>query len=171
MSRPPDTMPADSSSLASGLQPSRALGDMAPPRKSITPATTYHSAGYYKSYFEDPVGLDVNSVRNGTDWYWNYICVSNPYGSYAYGWYSPSGWRLRDNNWSNTYNCDRTHVTSYVHYSNGVFCATIDTHTYYNRNHVYGWYDGWLLGAVTWQKSGGCTYLLSFHAFLRRTLN
>jgi hypothetical protein len=30
-----------------------------------------HSAGYYKGWFEDPVGLDLNRVTDTVDWYWN----------------------------------------------------------------------------------------------------
>ena len=61
--------------------------------------------------------------------------------------------------------------SSYAHFRNGIFCLTIDTHTYYDRNNAYGKYNGYLVGQVTWRKSGGCTGLLSFHSRLVRTLN
>jgi len=65
--------------------------------RTLARATATHSAGYYKSYFEDPVGIDVNSVRNNVDWYWNGSYVYNGYCSYSYGWFSASGWSLREN--------------------------------------------------------------------------
>jgi hypothetical protein len=136
-------------------------------------ASAVHSAGYYKSYYEDPVGIDVNSVRNNVDWYWNGSYVYNGYCSYHYGWYSTSGWGLKDNNFFCRYENYQTQVrsSSYVHFKNGIFCAFIDTHTYYDRNNAYGKYNGYLVGTVNAYKQGGCTSLLSFHTLLRRTLN
>jgi hypothetical protein len=132
-----------------------------------------HSAGYYKSRFEDPVGIDVNSVRNNVNWYWNGSTVFNAFCAYSYGWYSPSGWQLKENNFFCRYENSQTQVrsSSYAHFRNGVFCLTIDTHTYYDRNNAYGRYNGYLVGQVNWRKSGGCTGLLSFHTQLVRTLN
>ncbi|MBP2324108.1 hypothetical protein JOF56_004493 [Kibdelosporangium banguiense] len=132
------------------------------------------SRGYYKSYYEDPVQLDVNSVSNWTEWSWNGSSVLSspgPTGGYNYGWYSPSGWSKKENNWTNTYTSAQTSVSSYVHYRNGSFCATIDTHTYYNRNNVHGRKNGVLAGNVSAEKSGGCTRLLSFHTKIKRTKN
>ena len=132
------------------------------------------SAGYYKSYYEDPVQLDVNSVTNSTTWSWNGSSVLSspgPVGGYHYGWFKGSGWSLKENNWQNTYTSNQTTSSSYVHYRNGTFCATIDTHTYYDRNNVHGRKDGWLLGNVNARKKGGCTSLLSFHTKLKRTKN
>ncbi|GAB3898007.1 hypothetical protein GCM10029964_081790 [Kibdelosporangium lantanae] len=135
---------------------------------------TTRSAGYYKSYYEDPVQLDVNSVTNSTTWSWNGSSVLSspgPVGGYHYGWFKGSGWSLKENNWQNTYTSYQTTSSSYVHYRNGTFCATIDTHTYYDRNNVHGRKDGWLLGNVNARKKGGCTSLLSFHTKLKRTKN
>jgi hypothetical protein len=136
-------------------------------------ASAVHSAGYYKSYYEDPVGIDVNSVRNNVDWYWNGSYVYNGYCSYNYGWYSPSGWGLKENDFFCRYENSQNQVrsSSHVHFKNGIFCAFIDTHTYYDRNNAYGKYNGYLTGTVNAYKQGGCTGLLSFHTLLRRTLN
>jgi hypothetical protein len=136
-------------------------------------AAAVHSAGYYKSYYEDPVGIDVNSVRNNVDWYWNGSYVYNGYCSYHYGWYSTSGWGLKENNFFCRYEDSQARVrsSSYAHFKNGIFCAFIDTHTYYDRNNAIGRRDGYLIGRVNAYKSGGCTGLLSFHTQLRRTLN
>jgi hypothetical protein len=138
-----------------------------------TRALATHSHGYHKSYYEDPVQLDVNSVRNDVDWYWNGSWVSSASCSYHYGWLSGSGWGLKENNFFCRYENSQTQVrsSSYAHFKNGIFCAFIDTHTYYDRNNAYGKYNGYLVGTVSASKSGGCTALLSFHHLLRRTLN
>jgi hypothetical protein len=140
---------------------------------ATTALAAVHSAGYHKSYYEDPVGIDVNSVRNNVNWYWNGSYVYNGYCSYHYGWYSTSGWGLKENNFFCRYENSQTQVrsSSYVHFKNGIFCAFIDTHTYYDRNNAYGKYNGYLVGTVSAYKQGGCTGLLSFHHFLKRTLN
>jgi hypothetical protein len=132
-----------------------------------------HSHGYHKSYYEDPVQLDVNSVRNDVDWTWNGSSVSGGSCSYHYGWLSGSGWGLKENNFFCRYENSQTQVrsSSYAHFKNGIFCAFIDTHTYYDRNNAYGKSNGNLVGTISASKSGGCTGLLSFHHLLRRTLN
>jgi hypothetical protein len=164
---------SDASSTGSGLVASPLAGSRVAPRTRPAAALlTRHSAGFMKSWFQDPIGLTVNSVQNSTDWNWNGGCVTAPvFGSYNYYWFSPSGWVLRENNWNNSYNCSLSTSSSYVHYHNGIFCAFISTESYYNRNTVNGRFDGWLLGSFSWTLSGGCIGLLSFHDSLRRTLN
>jgi hypothetical protein len=132
-----------------------------------------HSKGYHKSYYEDPVGIDVNSVRNNVDWVWNGSRVSNGLCEAHYGWFAGSGWGLHENNFFCRYESSQTQLrsSSFAHFKNGIFCAFIDTHTYYERNNAYGRANGDLVGTVNARKSGGCTGLLSFHHFLRRTLN
>lgn len=130
------------------------------------------SAGYMKSWYQDPIALVVNSVQNATDWHWDGTCVVAPvFGSYRYTWFSTSGWVLQQNNWQNTFNCTQSTSSSYVHFHNGIFCAFIATDTYYNRNTVHGKFNGTLTGNVSATKAGGCIRLLSFHWSLRRTLN
>ena len=138
----------------------------------VVPLAYVESRGHLRTYWEDPVGLDVNGVKNTVDWKWNGVnCLSPGWGSYAYDWYSPSGWALKDNNWQNVYDCSRQTSSSYVHYRNGLFCLTIDTHTYYDRNTIRGRWDGYLLAEWNTWNSGGCTGLLSFHYNFRRDLN
>ena len=164
---------SDGDSTSSGPVPSPAetattLGS----RASAAAAAATHSAGYMKSWYQDPVTLVVNSVQNATDWNWDGTCVVAPVsGSYSYYWFGPSGWVLQANNWQNVYNCTQSTSSSYVHYHNGVFCALIATDTYYNRNTVNGKFNGTLAGSVSALKAGGCIRLLSFHWSLRRTLN
>jgi hypothetical protein len=134
-------------------------------------AAAVHSIGYHKSYFEDPPGIDVNSVRNTVDWRWNGTTVSNGLCSANYGWFT--GWSRVAHNFFCRYEDSQRKLrsSSFAHYRNGIFCLTIDAHTYYERNNAYGRRDGYLIGTVNWRKEGGCVGLLSFHHFLRRTLN
>lgn len=131
-----------------------------------------HSAGYLKSYWEDPVKRDVNSVEDSTDWYWTGSAVVSPvYGGYQYGWFALSGWSLQEANWRNVYNNYESTSSSYAHFFNSVFCAFVDTHAYYNRNTVNGRSNGDLVGTWHSEVQGGCTSLLSFGRVLQRTLN
>ena len=161
-------VPADPSEVAdSGGLVTSALSGTAPPSAALT---TRHSAGYMKSWFQDPVHITVNSVQNGTDWHWNGSCTVPPVsGSYHYTWFA--GWVKKDNNWQNTYSCTQSTSSSYVHFHDGAFCAFTDTEVYYNRNTVHGKYNGYLTGTVHWSKTGHCAGLLSFHYSLKRTLN
>jgi len=176
---PADAIQSDSAEPRSSRKEGGAAATAGPSGRSPdsaadqTAAAAVRSAGYYKSYFEDPVGIDVNSVRNSVDWYWNGSYVYNGYCRYNYGWYSPSGWGLKENNFFCRYENSQTQVrsSSYVHFKNGVFCFPLDTHTYYERNNAYGKYNGYLVGQVNWRKTGGCTGLLRFRTELRRTLN
>ena len=161
------TMPADPTEVSDSGVVASTLSGTAP---ATTALTTRHSAGYMKSWFQDPVHITVNSVQNSTDWRWNGSCVVAPvYGSYHYTWFA--GWVKKDNNWQNYYTCTQSTSSSYVHFHDGAFCAFTDTEVYYNRNTVHGKYNGYLTGNVHWSKTGHCSGLLSFHYSLKRTLN
>lgn len=145
---------------------------------SRTLASTTRSRGFYKTWWEDPVNLDVNSVQNSTDWRWNGTRVSGPvYGGYDQYWLGASGWRRLSNDWNNYYTSYQTTSSSKVHFRNGIFCEVITgtfgspTHAYYDRNKVRGRYNGDLVGDPGTWVTGGCTGLLSFNQQLRRTLN
>src|SRR5262249_32755328 len=82
---PSNTDASASGSVASPLDPGAPV-----PAGAIVSTLNVHSAGYMKSWYQDPVGLVVNSVQNGTDWHWTGGCVVAPVsGSYRYTWFSP----------------------------------------------------------------------------------
>jgi hypothetical protein len=122
-----------------------------------------YQSGWSRTWYEDPVSLTVNAVKNWTGWNYNGSCVTSASGSWEHNWYSPSGWSRISHNFNNVYSCYQSESSSYVHYRNGTFCASVDTHTYYDRNWVYGRYNGTLAWQWNVTKSGGCTNLLSFH--------
>ena len=125
-------------------------------------ATTQHSQAAFKSYWEDPIWIDVNSVSDATDWYWNGSCVTSSYGAWEYGWYTPTGWWKVSSNQQNTYNCTETTVSSYAHYANDKFCPGDNnrTHAYYDRNTVHGRYNGSATRSIYTYVSGGCSGFL-----------
>jgi hypothetical protein len=147
-----------------------------------TAASTTHSAGYSRTWLEDPCPapcLVVTVVQNAIDWYWD-----DPYitpGSEVicppeYDWAWQTGWGLHENNAQCNLNQPEypttwADSTSYVHFKNGIFCGFTDTHVYYNRNHAYGYGDGRLVGRWQVTKSGTCSGLLSVHNRTARTRN
>jgi hypothetical protein len=141
--------------------------------RSLSSIAATNSAGYSKTRFEDPVGIDVNSVRNNVSWTWNGSSVSNGSCSANYGWLSGDGWGLHENNFYCRYDGSPTQVdsSSYAHFKNGIFCVGFDTDVYYNRNHAYGRRNGDLVGAWNTSKSGPCSGLLSVHNQTVRTQN
>ena len=50
------------------------------------------SSGYFRTWMEDPVGLDLNSVTNYLTWSWDGFVVYNPWGGYQLWWLSGDGW-------------------------------------------------------------------------------
>ena len=138
------------------------------------PLTTTESAGYLKTWWVDPLGLVVNSVKDSTTWKWKSMghCVTGILGGYNLTWLSGSGWGLLSNSWNNSYNCTQTTSASTVLFDNPVFCFGITTYAYYNPNKVNGRQNGDLVG--TWNDSvygSACVYLLSFRMQLQRTMN
>ena len=137
------------------------------------------SAGYFKSYLEDPAQIDVNSVRNDVAWYWNgSTLVSWLSCSYAYEWFWQSGWGLHEN----TFGCNLLdwngsgfrlgESRSDVHFKNGVFCFPFpDTHVYYQPSWARGRYDGTLLGYYNMSWTGDCFGGLHAGYVIQRTMN
>lgn len=144
-----------------------------------TDAVTTHSAGYSRTYTEDPAQIDVTSVRNDIDWYWDgtYLTPSaTETCSAQFGFFAASGWGLHENDLqcnfdSPSYPQRWIDSTSYAHFKNGVFCFFTDTNVYYDRNHAVGYGDGSLVGRWNVTKSGTCSGLLTVHNTTARTLN
>lgn len=151
----------------------------APPGTSVTQTETdvntaayINSQGHLRTLWEDPVDLTVAEVTNTVNWWWNnYNCLEPGWGSYRYYWYSPSGWELLNNNWRNYYWCDRQESSSFARFRNGAFCFGIDTYADWDRNWIWGYWDGWLRARWSTWVSGGCTDLLSFEYHFVRDKN
>lgn len=131
-----------------------------------------NSQGYFKSWYEDPIGIDVTSVLNRVNWNWDGVCTRGRANhSTSWGWFEASGWRLDARDFDMHHTCARAWNDTFANYFNGAFCINFDTRTIYDRNLVQGQWNGWLKGQVRAFKRGGCTDLLSFHFMLRREKN
>lgn len=133
-------------------------------------AATRTSAGYLRSWLEDPIAIEVNAVTNSVTWGWSGLgCVTPGTGGKKYEWLTASGWDRLENEWQNTFTCAEQISSSYVHFRNDIFCASMDTDAYYNRNTVRGLSNGELKGEYFIQRIGFCKEMLSAHFRLKRT--
>lgn len=137
-----------------------------------TTAIVGHSAGYFKSFTEDPVFIDVNAVRNDVNWFWDGSRVAQMTCDKSFGLFAPTGWVLVASNTFCRYENNQTqsHSSSFAQFRNVPFCWPNTTETVYDRNNVYGMANGWLRGDSSVVNRGGCTNLLSTYSELRRTL-
>jgi hypothetical protein len=123
---------------------------------------TRRREAWHRTWWRDPPGIVVNSVKTNVRWTYDWSCTSN--GNYwtDYTWFSGSGWSKQASNTQIFNGCIAQTTSSYAHFRNGIFCFTIDTHAYYDRTVISGRIDGsYLMSWNTW-VSGGCTSLLSF---------
>jgi hypothetical protein len=164
----PSVPPAESSvSMNRGERPRGTGGELG------NNATAFiQSRGYLRTFWEDPIFIDLNGVKNEVDWFWNNTgCLVPNLGGRTYDWFTPSGWNLLAENWQNVFNCSLQSSSSFAHFRNGIFCLGADSDTVYDRNTVRGSWDGFLYGESFTVFSGPCTVLASFHYDFQRTLN
>lgn len=129
----------------------------------LSALATYSEGAYSRTWYEDPPGLDVTSVRNSTNWSYNGNCVLSNTARANYSWLSGSGWSKLSDDLNGGYTCAHSISTSYAKFKNGIFCLTIDTYNTYDRNRIYGQENGGYTWSYDVTKSGGCTGLLSVH--------
>lgn len=149
----PDTTDSARKTDSAALPPSDSNGDRA---RVMNPWS-----GSLKVNVEDPPQIDVTTTKS-------YLTWSND-GTYLHsnheaewGWFTASGWNRESYNWSYDNNGLYAYTDTTAHYRNGIFCLTIDTHTYHNQTYFEGWYDGYWYWSYSVDKSGGCTALLHY---------
>jgi hypothetical protein len=129
-----------------------------------TYAPVYEKAAVYRTWYEDPAGLDVNKVSNNIQWKYNGNCVVHKaYAVPGLNWLWESGWNLADWDGNFDVNCNHARQAIYAHFNNYAFCQSW-TDVYYDRNHFAGKPDGTWTGGTSYSKSGLCAGALSFHA-------
>jgi hypothetical protein len=128
-------------------------------------------AFYMKTFYEDPVGIDVTSLRNDVEWTYSGGCNTSYKTKRNATWFTPSGWYLRYVNDNNSFGCSNAIGNSDALMENDVFCPTFNdpesVYTHYNYNHevdgkpngtaVYSWND------YVDSTLGICYRLLSHH--------
>lgn len=129
-------------------------------------------AFFMKTFYEDPVGIDVTSLREDLEWTYSGGCNTSDKWKRNATWYTPSGWYLRYVNDSPSFGCNNAVINSDALMENDLFCPVAlndpeSVYTHYNYNHevigkpngtaVYAWND------YVDSTLGLCYRLLSHH--------
>ena len=144
-----------------------------------TRVLTRHTAGTYRSWYEDPApfNIDVAGIKDAVDFRYGGGCAG--WGTFYWGWwadwYSTTGWQFDDFNHHFGRVCGYVYHSSYAHFRNPVFCRVLagplfgkTTKIKFDRNTIRGLGNGGLKGIVNARRSGGCFRLLSLNDRLRR---
>jgi hypothetical protein len=118
-------------------------------------------SGSLKVNVEDPPQIDVTTTKSYLTWSTDDVYLYSDHKA-EWGWFTGSGWGRESYNWTHDNNGWYAYTDTTAHYRNGVFCLTIDTHTYHNQTYFEGWYDGYWYWSYQVDKSGGCTDLLHY---------
>lgn len=142
----------------------RSAADEAPlPVAPTAPKAALAAAwsGSLKVNVEDPPQIDVTTTHSFLDWSTDGVYLYSDHRA-EWGWFTGSGWGRESGRFSYDNNGSWAYTDVAGHFRNGVFCLTIDTHTYHNKTYFEGWYDGYWYWEYEVDKSGGCTDLLHY---------
>jgi hypothetical protein len=123
------------------------------------------AAAYVKTFYEDPVGIDVTSLRNDVEWGYNGSEDTFYKWKRLATWYEPSGWGL--NGVGDSPYLERYAAVSDSHadMENNIFCAGFHVWThYYYKHEVWGGIHG--VAHYEWNDEDAgalCVELLSHH--------
>jgi hypothetical protein len=140
-------------------QPRRAEGSVAE-----AAATTHRNKAFYKNMQEDPVQIDVNSVKDVVDWRWNRSCTRAMKMYDKTDAYGPTGWKLVERHPLKSRRCAESTMQTYAKFKGGQFfpaCTGFKVTTIYANNIVQGFPDG-KGGYHVYRVTGGppCYHLL-----------
>ena len=163
LASPSPTEPSGLASASEAAAPGESAAASGSP--DFSAAAVYSSKAYLKTYYEDPAQLDVDTVRPDVAWLWDGVCtVDTSYHTTLWHWLNDTGWRLRAYDMGTYADCGVRTTGSYGHFSNSIFCLTVDTETFHDRSLVQGRADGSAFFSWNSYKRGGCNNLLSFHS-------
>lgn len=154
-------VPAGSLAAADGRQDSRE----AFPAGEAGVSTRASTGAYHRTYYEDPVTIDVTGARAELRWSYNWSCVTNSWDHVGrWDWFTPSGW-VREAHSVNAYrDCNGATTIVYGRFRNTPFCWPLPpTYNEYDVTVVKGQRDGSYWMQWNAYKWGGCNELLSFH--------
>ena len=124
-------------------------------------------AFYMKTFYEDPVGIDVTSLREDLEWSYSGGCNTSDKWKRNAHWFTVSGWYLRYVNDKPSFGCSNAIINSDALMENDAFCSPESVYTHYNYNHEV---DGKPNGSVVYSWNdyvdstfGVCYRLLSHH--------
>lgn len=105
----------------------------------------HRNKAWYKNMQEDPVQIDVNSVKDVVDFRWNRRCV-RPLRMYdATDAYGPTGWSLVKRQPLRSRRCKETTMQTYAKFTGGQYfppCTFFKVTTIYANNIVQGFPSG-----------------------------
>ncbi len=153
----------------------------APAGDGTLPASVRRWSAYIHSWWEDPPQKDVSKVENTITWAPDGSCAapsgSNPTWSVRRYWLSDTGWSFVGDDWTYGATCERVISGSDARFRNDDFCDILsgpfidpeDTRTRHIQN-IRGDANGIAHYGINSEKSGGCSFLLSFDWESRRTI-
>lgn len=145
-----------------------------PTMGSAGPAPGYRYGGYVKAFWEDPAGINVNTVWDGADWNVsprNRRCIGRNHTWQRYQWYRRSWWRrpVNRSSWTNSI-CRYVMSGSYARFFNDGFCAGADTFATYDPVRFYGFPNGHETARYrTWVTGSVCRRALRFNLVIVRS--
>lgn len=155
-----------------------APASQAPAGPAAPAASSRRSAGYFRSWWDDPIGIDVTVAHDTVDFTYSGGCVQTYGTAWSLSWYSPSGWERRKDSHTHGAVCGYAYQSTYARFINDVFCRAAigplfgrTTKVYFDRNTIRGLGgNGTLKGLVHSVAKGGCREALSFHYKIYRTV-
>lgn len=127
------------------VETGRLASDASGHRSVAHAAATHRNKAYHKSIQEDPVQIDVNSVKDIVDWRWNRRCTRALKMYDRTDAYGPTGWELVERHPLKHRNCDEQTMQTYAKFKGGEFfpaCFGSQVTTIYANNIVQGFPDG-----------------------------
>jgi hypothetical protein len=138
----------------------------------VVPAAMHHASHSSTVWFEDPVGLTVNSVQDIVDYYWYDDGHMSPIRAYDIKHYlSQSGWTQYYTSLYNAYDpeCVSYTASTTATFQNPIFCSLIPpitsryTAAYYAPNSIVAFVGNYEVTYDVWLE-GQCTSLLTLYA-------
>jgi hypothetical protein len=140
--------------------------------------------GYYRTWYEDPLFIDVSTLRQEIFWSTEGVrgCVRSTSGSLSSSLFEQTGWVLNRSNRRAGYVCSRAYSSAYGKFTNEYFCDVVSeisplppgihfivapARTFFNRAVARGYNSGNLTGNTRHSKKGGCSELLVFNDMAR----
>lgn len=119
---------------------------------------------YLKTYYEDAVKIDLNSVTAKVKWTYNGSCVTASSNHTAsYGWFTTTHWTKDYSTVTSGRSCSEAYTRAVAHFSNWpgfVNCST--TYVTHQPTKIAGQENGSYTRVWTVRKYGGCTSYLYF---------
>lgn len=162
---------SDGSERATAISSAEAPSKVTPLRSNLQSSVFATKSGSFKTVWEDPINLNVNSVETNITFSYDGSTVTYIDGSDYREWLRASGWYEDSHRISSHYdylngNAVNITVETEATFQNDTFCAGNTTNVYYDPNAITGTYLGNISGQVSTWASGGCSSWLDYYSVL-----